>query len=164
MRWAAGRDACARRSVISGVTVDSRAAEGRLSSARHGVDGAISCAAVEHGAADGDDQVRHAPVSWSRIRQALALAAARFYGNQHRLPSGGVTGTNGKTSTTHLVRAILGMKNEDARTSATGSIGNPHTTPTPSLHAWLRRMLDSGCVRVSWRSARMPCGNIECTG
>src|ERR671932_1245022 len=42
------------------------------------------------------------------VRAAMAVAAARFYGDPTaRLPVVGVTGTNGKTTTAFLVRALL---------------------------------------------------------
>ena len=42
------------------------------------------------------------------VRAAMAVAAARFYGDPtRRLPVVGVTGTNGKTTTAFLVRALL---------------------------------------------------------
>jgi len=88
--------------------------------------------------------------------KALALMASRFYGDpaaQLRLV--GVTGTNGKTSTTHLVRAILA--HEKVKMGLIGTLGHgvdmlvkdPHTTPDAvTLHAWFRRMKDEGCVGV----------------
>src|SRR4051794_17550050 len=42
------------------------------------------------------------------MRSAMAVAAARFYGEPTaRLPVVGITGTNGKTTTAFLVRALL---------------------------------------------------------
>src|SRR3954447_1431621 len=41
------------------------------------------------------------------VRGAMALAAARFYGDPTaRLPTVGITGTNGKTTTAFIVRAL----------------------------------------------------------
>jgi len=55
-------------------------------------------------------------------RQALAHLAARFYEHPSKqLRVVGVTGTNGKTTTTHLIRAIL-----EANGFATGLIGTIH--------------------------------------
>ncbi len=49
--------------------------------------------------------------SWVQVphgREALAIASLNFYGRpDHRLCLVGVTGTNGKTTTTHLIDAIL---------------------------------------------------------
>ncbi len=86
--------------------------------------------------------------------EAVALAAKRFYGN----PSGrmvlcGVTGTNGKTSTSFLLRSILneavgpagiigtvGFGYEDTMTAAT------HTTPASvDLERILAEFLERGC-------------------
>jgi len=56
-------------------------------------------------------------------RRALALAAARYYGNpSEELDVVGVTGTNGKTTTTYLLDSIL---RADGRT--TGLIGTVET-------------------------------------
>ncbi|WP_214627227.1 UDP-N-acetylmuramoyl-L-alanyl-D-glutamate--2,6-diaminopimelate ligase [Paenibacillus agaridevorans] len=77
-------------------------------------------------------------------RQALALASARFYDNpSEKLSLIGITGTNGKTSTTYFVKSIL----EEARATVgvIGTIGamigytplaTKSTTPTTpeSLH------------------------------
>src|ERR687894_1619132 len=42
------------------------------------------------------------------VRAAMAPAAARFYGDPTaRLPVVGITGTSGKTTTTHIVRHLL---------------------------------------------------------
>src|SRR5919206_2716166 len=42
------------------------------------------------------------------VRAAMAVAAARFYGDPTtRLPVVGITGTNGKTTTAFLVRSLL---------------------------------------------------------
>jgi UDP-N-acetylmuramoyl-L-alanyl-D-glutamate--2,6-diaminopimelate ligase len=159
----------ARSAAITGVTVDSRAiAGGELFVAVRGttVDGhKFVRDAVERGAAAvviAKAEAAGTPVSGAPFvvvedsAKALALAAARFYGNPaDTLRLCGVTGTNGKTSTTHLVRAILaraGMK-----TGLIGTLGHgigtlvkdPHTTPDAvTLHAWLRRMQDEGCVGV----------------
>lgn len=56
-------------------------------------------------------------------RQAMAALAVHFYGNpSHQLRVIGVTGTNGKTTTTHLIKAIL----EEAG-HGVGLIGTIHT-------------------------------------
>jgi len=88
-------------------------------------------------------------------RQALAVLAANFY----RRPSAalrlvGVTGTNGKTTTTHLIRSILQAAGE--RVGMIGTIGYTigdvilpatHTTPgSLELNQLLARMVAGGCT------------------
>ena len=88
--------------------------------------------------------------------KALALAAARFYGDPaHELFLCGVTGTNGKTSTTFLLRAIF--QRGGRRMGLIGTLGHgvetltkdAHTTPDAvSLHSWFRAMRDQNCFGV----------------
>ena len=91
-------------------------------------------------------------------RRGLALAGANWYGN----PAGemtmiGITGTNGKTTTTYLVKHIL----EDclgAKVGLVGTIQNmigdevlhtERTTPESlELQALFRHMADAGCTHV----------------
>jgi UDP-N-acetylmuramoyl-L-alanyl-D-glutamate--2,6-diaminopimelate ligase len=90
----------------------------------------------------------------SDARLSLALLAAAFY----RHPSAemqvvGVTGTNGKTTTAHLIASIF-----DAALIPCGLLGTVgyrvagamreaiHTTPeAPDVQALLREMVDAGC-------------------
>lgn len=86
-------------------------------------------------------------------RRAMAEAAACFYGHPERaLTLIGVTGTNGKTSTTYMVKSIA-----EAAGKKVGLIGTIHnligdaivetnrTTPeSVDLYALLRRMVDEG--------------------
>ncbi|HVZ21429.1 MAG TPA: UDP-N-acetylmuramoyl-L-alanyl-D-glutamate--2,6-diaminopimelate ligase [Vicinamibacterales bacterium] len=88
-------------------------------------------------------------------RLAMAELAADFYGHpSERMRVVGITGTNGKTTTAHLVASIFeadGMKcgvigtvahriGSDVRASA-------HTTPeAPDVQALLREMADKGCA------------------
>ena len=94
----------------------------------------------------------------SDTRRGLALAGANWYGN----PAGemtmiGITGTNGKTTTTYLVKHIL----EDclgAKVGLVGTIQNmigdevlhtKRTTPESlELQALFRHMADAGCTHV----------------
>jgi UDP-N-acetylmuramoyl-L-alanyl-D-glutamate--2,6-diaminopimelate ligase len=88
-------------------------------------------------------------------RAALARTAANFYGHpSRRLRLVGVTGTNGKTTTTHVIRTMLEAAGE--RTGLLGTIGYrigetilpaTHTTPeAPVLQELLARMADEGCT------------------
>ena len=91
-------------------------------------------------------------------RKAMAHAAARFHGN----PSAdfslvGVTGTNGKTTTTYLVEQIARAAGK--RTGVIGTVGveiagarekAEHTTPeSPDLQRTFARMRDAGCDVVA---------------
>src|SRR3954452_7748459 len=86
-------------------------------------------------------------------RAAMPAAAARFYGDPTReLKVVGVTGTNGKTTTAFLVRALLeaaGIPTGLLGTvkSVVGGAEEPVERTTPEaidLQATFRRMLDSG--------------------
>lgn len=87
-------------------------------------------------------------------RLALAVMAEAWYGFPHRrLKILGVTGTNGKTTTTHLVKHILDFVGKKTALMGTNHIviGDEifpatHTTPDSlQLSAYLRRMADAGC-------------------
>ena len=91
-------------------------------------------------------------------RRALALISANYFGLPSReLTMIGVTGTNGKTTTTHLVKSIL-----EAAGQRVGLIGTieykigdevipaSHTTPESlELNGMLAQMFKSGCQSVS---------------
>ena len=70
-------------------------------------------------------------------RRAMALAAAEFYGHpERRLKIIGITGTNGKTTTTYLIKQILNLKGERCDLIGTNHIivgedvrESIHTTP-----------------------------------
>lgn len=91
-------------------------------------------------------------------REALARLAARWYGTE-TLPFRlvGVTGTNGKTTVTHLVRQLL-MRCCGAKVGLIGTNGvllgdetlpAARTTPDSlTLHALLARMAEAGCTHV----------------
>ncbi len=91
-------------------------------------------------------------------RRAMALASCRFYDN----PSSafklvGVTGTNGKTTTTYLVEAIA--KAAGLKTGVIGTVGmrvgdkelsTEHTTPeSPDLQRSFAEMRAAGCDVVA---------------
>lgn len=82
-------------------------------------------------------------------RAAMAPIAAALYGHPSRsLLVIGVTGTNGKTTTTHLVRSVL---EADGRpTSVLGTLGGVRTTPeAPELQAALAHARDEGKAAVA---------------
>ena len=87
------------------------------------------------------------------VRAAMAVAAARFYGDPTgRLPVVGVTGTNGKTTTAFLVRALLEASGRQTGllgtvTSVIAGAERPTVRTTPEaidLQRTFREMLDGG--------------------
>ncbi len=91
-------------------------------------------------------------------RKALAVLAANYF----RHPAGrmtvvGVTGTNGKTTTSYLVRAILEAAGQTTGLVGTiqyqaGTIAIPATHTTPEsleLQEIMAQMADAGCTAVS---------------
>ncbi len=90
-------------------------------------------------------------------REALAHMSAAFFDYPARkLITIGVTGTNGKTTTTHIIRSVL--ENSGKKTGLIGSngavIGDKHiplknTTPESyELHNLFHQMVDAGCEYV----------------
>ena len=88
-------------------------------------------------------------------RRAMALAASNFFGRPaEKLTVVGVTGTNGKTTTTNLVRSLL-MAVTGEKVGLIGTNENivgdkaypaEHTTPeSRDLMALFREMADVGC-------------------
>jgi UDP-N-acetylmuramoyl-L-alanyl-D-glutamate--2,6-diaminopimelate ligase len=80
------------------------------------------------------------------VRSAMAEAACAFYGDPAAsMKTVGVTGTNGKTTTTYLLRSIL--EHEGWRTGVIGTLDGARTTPeAPDLQRGLARQRDAGCV------------------
>lgn len=154
---------------VAGITMDSRAARpGSLFVAVRGerqdghafVADALSRGAaavvVEAGAAvqPGDATVVLVPDT----RRALSAIAAAFYGDpSHALAVAGVTGTNGKTTTTRMIGAICNAGGRPC--GIIGTVGAEfgertwplaNTTPLPpELHALLAEMRDSGAQAVA---------------
>jgi UDP-N-acetylmuramoyl-L-alanyl-D-glutamate--2,6-diaminopimelate ligase len=93
-------------------------------------------------------------VAVSDTRKALAYASCSFYGHpsQSGLSVIGVTGTNGKTSTTYMVESVY--KAAGLRTGLVGTVEihladmvetTERTTPeAPDLQRLFRKMLDAG--------------------
>lgn len=100
---------------------------------------------------DGLDDIIQVRVSDTRA--ALALVSSAFYGHPSKsIRLIGVTGTNGKTTTTHLIRSILLSAGYSVGLIGTvcnvvGGLKEPvvHTTPeAPEIQALLQRMKRSG--------------------
>ena len=138
--------------VVTSVTYDSRAVSaGSLFCCLRGgtVDGhSFGAAAVRAGAvALLVEEVLPVPVPQvvvANARDAMGHVAAAFFGHPARsLRMVGVTGTNGKTTTTTLLAAIL--EHAGMPTGVIGTLTGKHTTPeSPELQALLRGFLDGG--------------------
>jgi len=81
-------------------------------------------------------------------RRASALLHSRFYGDPGReLMLVAVTGTNGKTSTTHMLRAIL--RAAAIPCEVIGTLSGTLTTPDPpELYRLMRQYADQGCQAI----------------
>ncbi|HET9410964.1 MAG TPA: Mur ligase family protein, partial [Candidatus Dormibacteraeota bacterium] len=88
-------------------------------------------------------------------RTGLAELAAEFYGRPSvRMKVAGVTGTDGKTTTTHMAEHVLQASGIVAgamstvaytvRGAETDNLSGQTTTEAPQVQAWLKRMLDAG--------------------
>jgi len=151
---------------ISGVEHDSRkvsagdlffALIGESYDGRKFIDEAVgrgAAAVVSEGQFDTGDAAVPA-VLVERARAALGQAAAAYYGNPSReLLVVGVTGTNGKTTTTWMLHHLMKENQHMAGMLGTvfyndGEESAPalRTTPEASdIHAMLRRMRDNGCL------------------
>ena len=155
--------------VVTGITHDSRAVHpGDLFAAlpgerAHGA--AYAEQARERGAvailtdADGADMVSGIPVLLAEDpREAMGAVAAEIYGHPARdLLLIGVTGTNGKSTTVHLLEA--GLRAAGHTTGIIGTTGvrigdravpNERTTPEATdLHALLAHMREEGVTAVA---------------
>jgi UDP-N-acetylmuramoyl-L-alanyl-D-glutamate--2,6-diaminopimelate ligase len=98
----------------------------------------------------------------SEVRRALALAAALVHGHPSReLQLVGITGTNGKTTTTYLVASIAKAAGEKVAMTTTVeySVGDEHikaerTTPEATdMQRLLRRAVDAGCKTAVMESS-----------
>lgn len=106
-------------------------------------------------AVEGMDGAAYVQVRDSRL--ALAELAAAFYGHPSRsMRIVGVTGTSGKTTTTHLIESILKESGLDTGLIGTieyryrgQSVAASHTTPgAVELQKLLSEMRDAGCKAV----------------
>jgi UDP-N-acetylmuramoyl-L-alanyl-D-glutamate--2,6-diaminopimelate ligase len=133
---------------IHGVDYDSRrvkpgfafvAMKGETTDGNRFIDKAIAAGAVAV-VSDSESESERDQVAWARVahgRRALAKVSANFYKKPaEKLANTGVTGTNGKTTTTFLIESILNVPRQ--RTVLVGTIeyhvlgkviAAPHTTP-----------------------------------
>ncbi len=152
------------RSEFSGIGYNSFCEKGCLYFCLHGAERTLTDAAYasEHGAAaivvcERAEGISIPQFVCGDVRRKFALTSAAYYGNPaDRLTMIGVTGTNGKTTTTHIIKSIL-----DAAGRKTGLIGTNGvmigrekrgatlTTPDPPvLHKLLAEMADNGVDTV----------------
>ncbi|HTZ17089.1 MAG TPA: UDP-N-acetylmuramoyl-L-alanyl-D-glutamate--2,6-diaminopimelate ligase [Dissulfurispiraceae bacterium] len=159
---------------ITGITYDSRCIEkgfifaairGEKADGHDFIEGAVARGAVAIICENGHPKVpglieRYQAVSWVEVddcRDALAAFSSAFYRN----PSGevgviGITGTNGKTTTSYLVKSILEKWDKGVGLIGTirymikdRSFDAPHTTPEASdFQRLLREMADEKCDYV----------------
>ncbi len=130
---------------------------------------AFAAAAVEAGAAalvcERDTGVDAAQVVVPSVRRAMALMASRWYGDPSReLRVVGVTGTNGKTTTAHLVAGLFAAAGQPAGLLGTvvnriGGVEHPvklTTAESLDLQRMFAEMVDAGDrgVRVRGQLAR----------
>ena len=157
---------CTQDTEIAGITCDSRnVGKGSLFAALEGAraDGrAYIPAAVERGAAAvlcrGSVDAEVPVISVENPRKVLGRMAAEFYGRPaERMTMIAVTGTKGKTTTTHILREIL--LSAGCKPGLIGTLGAfsgrtkiadaANTTPEPvMLHQILRQMAEEGCTHV----------------
>jgi len=129
--------------------------------AQQAMNNGASVIVVEHDEAVPDSLCMHAGVVKVVVpdsRKALAVLSANFYGRPSKhLTVVGVTGTNGKTTSSHLIKSVL-----EADGRSVGLIGTieyqigaetipaTHTTPESlELNELLARMVKAGCTSVS---------------
>lgn len=151
---------------ITGVSYDSRKTQpGHLFVAVTGyaTDGHLYIPkAVENGAAavicERVPETDIAYIQVSSSREALAVLGANWYGHPaEKMTMIGITGTNGKTSVTYLLKAVL-ERTVNAKVGLIGTIQNmigdevletERTTPESfELQALFAEMLKKGCTHV----------------
>ena len=161
---------CLGEATVFGITHDSRSVQSGdlyvalLGANGHGIDfvdeavanGAIAVASDEHGAQIA--QQKGLPViELSNARKDMSTLAAGVYGNpESKLVITGVTGTNGKTTTTHMLRSIFldAGKNVGVIGTLGTYLGDEHlpgarTTPeSTDLYATLGLMVERGISHV----------------
>ena len=154
---------------VLGVAYDSRrvsvgdlfiAIRGAKSDGNRFIPRAIAKGAV--GVVSALDPVQSVPMPWIQVqdeRAAMAVISANFFEHPTKdLHLIGVTGTNGKTTTTYIVESILKAAGEPAAVFGTIEYRGPgfdfaaeRTTPeAPDLEKLFRQVVDAG-----WRHAVM---------
>ncbi len=152
---------------ITGLDYDSRrvkpgwcfvAMRGETTDGNRYIDTALQAGAV---AVVSDSLPPRPSVPWAQVthgRRALARLSANFYGRPaERLAITGITGTNGKTTTSFLLHAMLRASGRTAALVGTVEyrIGDeilpaPHTTPEAlELNQLFARAVDAGCTEVA---------------
>ena len=151
---------------IAGVDYDSRrvqpgwcfvAMKGESTDGNRYIDAALAAGAV----AVVSDDIKIAPkgdMAWAQVphgRRALARLSANFYKRPaEKLANSGITGTNGKTTTSYLLESILQAAGR--KTALVGTVEYhvagrvlpaPHTTPEPlELNQMLAEALRNGAT------------------
>jgi UDP-N-acetylmuramoyl-L-alanyl-D-glutamate--2,6-diaminopimelate ligase len=152
---------------IAGLDYDSRrvkpgwcfvAMRGETTDGNRYIDAALQAGAV---AVVSDSLPPRPGVAWAQVthgRRALARLSANFYGRPaERLFITGITGTNGKTTTSFLLHAMLRASGREAALVGTVEyrIGDevlpaPHTTPEAlELNQLFARAVEAGCTEVA---------------
>ncbi len=151
---------------IAGLDYDSRRVKpGWCFVAMHGgstdgnryIDAALQAGAV---AVVSDALPPRGDIPWAQVqhgRRALARLSANFYGRPaEKLLISGITGTNGKTTTTFLLSAML--RTAGRKSALVGTVEYriedevfpaPHTTPEAlELNQFFAQALDAGCTEA----------------
>src|SRR5271165_5616998 len=152
---------------IAGLDYDSRrvkpgwcfvAMRGDTANGNRYIDAALQAGAV---AVVSDSLPPRPGVAWAQVshgRRALARLSANFYGRPaERLAITGITGTNGKTTTSFLLQAMLRASGRKAALLGTVEyriadevLPAPHTTPEAlELNQLFARAVEAGCTEVA---------------
>jgi len=114
--------------------------------------------------------------AWLRVdraREALARAAAVINGDpSHQIDLVGITGTNGKTTTTYLCFALAEAEGQKAAMLTTveyriGASSEPAVRTTPEAsdtNRFLRRAVDQGCVIAVMEASSQAIDLHRCDG